>query len=332
MPGPDDVAKLTAELAKMQTVMKEQEEALQYVVMRSKEQGEALAVALKQTKESEGMHGSKPLIVLSSRRIERFRDKPEKTTDPTIQEWVADVRNQAAAKKLEPVEYAAFIRDHLGGKARQEIAGRGSSLESKPEETLSVLLQVFGDGYSLPMLQQQFYAYKQEEEDILTCSLKLVELYDRIVTLDASFQPCREAAMKGRFAEAVLDEGLRRELRRLNEEAPTLTFFAMRDRAIKWLGSASAKKVKVINQEAAVAPPHPLEAIVKRQEDLIAQQQTQIDALMRSTTAAPARGYRSYEPRKCWTCGSTDHLRSQCPTTPQQSARGKNAGAEPPKG
>jgi hypothetical protein len=50
MPGPDDVAKLTAEMANMQTVMKEQEEALQIVVTRLKEQGEALHAALNQAK------------------------------------------------------------------------------------------------------------------------------------------------------------------------------------------------------------------------------------------------------------------------------------------
>jgi hypothetical protein len=123
--------------------------SLQIVLTRSKEQREAIQAALKQAKEPEGMNSGKPPIVLSSRRIKRFRDKPEKNTDPTIQEWVADIRNQAAAKKLEQAEYWAFILDHLGGKTRQEITGRGSTLEGKPEETLGVLLQVFGDGYSL---------------------------------------------------------------------------------------------------------------------------------------------------------------------------------------
>ncbi len=42
--------------------------------------------------------------------------------------------------------------------------------------------------------------------------------------------------MKGRLAEAVRDQGLARELHRLNIEAPGLTFFELRDRAVEWIG------------------------------------------------------------------------------------------------
>ena len=66
--------------------------------------------------------------------------------------------------------------------------------------------------------------------------------------LNESCQAAREKMLKGRLAEAVCDEGLQRELRRLNIEAPTLSFFDVRDHAIEWLGRRQGSPRK----EAAV--------------------------------------------------------------------------------
>ena len=46
-----------------------------------------------------------------------------------------------------------------------------------------------------------------------------------MVELDPTFSPSKTSLLKGRLAEAVRDEGLKRELRRLNIEAPKLDFF-----------------------------------------------------------------------------------------------------------
>ena len=48
----------------------------------------------------------------------------------------------------------------------------------------------------------------------MSCSLHLVRLFDRIVQLDSSFKPGRDAQLKSRLAEAVREENLRTELRR----------------------------------------------------------------------------------------------------------------------
>ena len=58
------------------------------------------------------------------------------------------------------------------------------------------------------------------------------------------FKACRDSALKGRLAEAVNDEGLRRKLRRLNMECPELSFFDARDRAMAWLGTAERSRPK----------------------------------------------------------------------------------------
>ena len=61
------------------------------------------------------------IYVAAGRRLGRFREKPEKHRDPSVQEWVSDVRGQLAARQVrgEGGAHAAFIVDHLAGRASQ---------------------------------------------------------------------------------------------------------------------------------------------------------------------------------------------------------------------
>ena len=111
---------------------------------------------------------------------------------------------------------------------------------------------MFGDGDTLPTLQQKFFSYQQgEKEDLLGLSLKLVEMYDRICRIDPTYVPCREGTLKGRLAEAAQDEGLRRELRQLTIESGHLSYFDMRDRAIGWLGGLGTPRKATIREASA---------------------------------------------------------------------------------
>ena len=250
------------------------------------------------------------IYVASGRRLERFRSAPEKPGDPSIREWVSDVRGQLASHQLTAEESASFILDHLAGRARQEILGRGDEVTSEPEEIFRVLLKVFGDGDTLPQLQQKFFSYRQgPKEDLLTCSLELVELFTRMAKLDESCKATKGKTLKGRLAEAVRDEGLQRELRRLNMEAPELSFFDVRDRAIEWLGRRHPPKEATVQVIEASNDAGGLQALLKKQSELIKKQQQQIDSLLK--VVAQRQGNQG--PRQCYNCKSTGHLKRNCP-------------------
>lgn len=267
----------------------------------------------------------RPIMMLSGRRLDRFRDRPSTSSDPTISEWVADMRSQAATRKFTDPDFASFLIDNLAGKARQEILGRGDAVKNNPEAIIKVLFKVFGDGDNLPLLQQRFYAYKQKDEDLVTCSLNMVEIYDKIVQLDASFGACRDASLKGRFAEAVKDESLKRELRRLNIELPDQTFFELRDRAVHWIGRTSDKALATNQEMTEICDKNELSNadIIKRQEEMIRKQQRQIDSLLRNTTIK-SKQYNGYQKKRlsCWNCGSFSHLQRNCPKAKQEGAKG----------
>ena len=85
-----------------------------------------------------------PLYLATSRKLERFRDRPEKAADPTVEEWVADIKGHLSSRQLQAADQAPFIVDHLVGKARQEIIGRGKEVSGDPTRIFYVLKKVFG--------------------------------------------------------------------------------------------------------------------------------------------------------------------------------------------
>ena len=262
---------------------------------------------------------AKQIYVASGRRLECFRGKPERASDPSVQEWARDVRGQLTARQLEEDNGAAFFIDHLAGRARQEILGRGDVVKGKPEEILRILLKVFGDGDTLPQIQQKFFSYQQSQtEDLLSCSLELVELFNSMTRLDNSFEAVREKTLKGRLAEAVRDEGLRRELRRLNIDSPSLSFFEARDRAIEWLGNSQVKQQReaTVHEVKASEGTGGLKSLLEEQGKKLERQQQQIDAIVKlMTDLQPVRHWDQGQ-RRCYNCQSTEHLKRDCPLRP----------------
>ena len=287
----------------------------------------ALASRLDDTNTSEHVM-DRPIFVTPSRRIDKFRGQPLKPGNATIYEWVADARRLlATSQQLPEASKAALLVDNLSGRARQEILGRGNDTSSCPEAIFKVLLTVFGDGDLLPQLQQRFFSYSQREgESLVVCSLSLLELYDRMLQWDPSFEAGKEKALKGRLAEAVRDESLRRELRRLTMESPDLGYFDLRDRAMQWLGNAARPyrnhhdatqyEVKAVNNID-------LETLVRQQADQLQQLQQQLKRYMATTQRSEDSSHRKPDgPRLCWLCQSPDHLKVNCPQRRWQPRRG----------
>ena len=253
--------------------------------------------------------GASAPIYVATRKLDRFKDRPEKFEDPTVEDWVADARNHLLARNLTGQAAVACVKEHLSGKARLEILGRGS--DDDPEKIFATLLRVFGDGDQLPQLQQKFYSYSQKEgEDLITCSLKLLQLFDRIVQLDSTFESNKTSLLKGRLAEAVRDEGLRRELRRLNAEHKDISFFEARDRALAWLGGdvsgISKPKAKAsINETRTASKESAFEEVLRKQGEMLEKQQKNIEAILArmesGSTSARGTGRRQNQ-RRCWTC------------------------------
>ena len=249
--------------------------------------------------------GIQPIFLSQGRRLEIFKGKPVKPGDQSIHDWIIDMKSQLAVRSLGASEQAAFVRDHLGGNARREILGRGDAVAEDVKEIFATLEKVFGDGDSLPVLLQKFFSYQQTAaEGLLECSLQLVTLHNMICFLDGSYKGSKVETLKGRLAEAVYDEGLRREIRRLNTESPDLDFFGLRDRALDWLGQSKKSKAATLHETSSDKAS--ILDILKKQGDLLEKQQRQIEALMSE------RDRRSTSRVTCFYCNKPGHIQFSC--------------------
>lgn len=260
-------------------------------------------------------------VYVSTRRIERFRDRPKSTSDVSVQEFVSDMKSYLASHPMTLIQQTAVVMGHLAGRARQEIEGRGSTVKD-PSAIFSVLLTVFGDGDSLGQLRTKFYGYQQSvDEDLLGLSLVMVSLYRRMEDLDPDLSRDRDRVLKERLAEAVSDESLCREMRRLNMESTDLSFFDMRDRAERWMGSrqgrnSSAPK-KTVSAQETPSQVDPLLQMLQEHQKLLKDLSSEVKSLKQQKPQRyfkPGGQSQSGERKRlCYVCDSPEHICRDCP-------------------
>ena len=192
----EDLATLKGEVEGLKLALAKKEKDARETAENLGAVEQELKQLLKQSKD-ESVKGEGVVYVTQSRKLETFKGRPVKTTDPTVEEWIKDAKASSDSKGLTKEQTALYLLGHLAGEGRREIlGGRGAEIKSKPEQIYAVLLRVFGAGDSLPQLQQQLFSYRQKEgEDLVSLSLHPVQLFDRIVQLDSSFKHGRDSQL-----------------------------------------------------------------------------------------------------------------------------------------
>ena len=61
-------------------------------------------------------------------------------------------------------------------------------------------------------------------ETVVDCSLKLVEIYNKVAEKDPAYESRQDQTLKERLAASVADQSLSREIRRLIQDAPGVEF------------------------------------------------------------------------------------------------------------
>lgn len=177
-------------------------------------------------------------------QVNSFKDRKIPKYDGTqeIEEWLRTVRSFVNSKTVSEEEKVNYVLDHLSDEAKLEIRLEVNPLKSTVDEIYKILQNIYGIKQSIFELQQDFYGRDQQEDEslsdyshVLIKKLLLLQKKDPVMYKDT------ETILKQRFAEGIQDVSLRRELKRLNRESPTLNFFEVRDQAINWLKDAEGK-------------------------------------------------------------------------------------------
>lgn len=162
------------------------------------------------------------VIVTNPWKIYRFWG----TSEPPVREWISDIKAHIATRRgIGSLYFRTPWR-------QSEESNSGSRIHSwfQPKAIFEILLNVFGDGDTFAQLQHKFFSYRQSEnKSLLICSLELVNIFAQINGIDESWKGIRDKTLQEYFSEAVLDEAVQREVRRLNNDAPHLSFFEIRD-------------------------------------------------------------------------------------------------------
>jgi hypothetical protein len=172
---------------------------------------------------------SEPTTQYKEKKFKKFNGEGD------VMEWTTEVLKYVSTRFQSDAVRIDFIIDHLEGKAKREIKYRLMDVSTTADNLVAMLIDTFGDRDQVIKLQQTFYSRMQQPgESVEDYAYALTDLVVKMRNAGVKLAYTKDQILKERFADGVEDVNLRRELCRLNLEAPTLKFHELRKRALRW--------------------------------------------------------------------------------------------------
>lgn len=276
------------------------------------------------------------------------KDKKVKTftggSGAVFYEWWDDIQISMNFRPFSDEEKAAYIYEHLGGEARDEIKYRPLAVRKHFKSIYDVLVESYGGKQSLIKLQRQFFDRRQKEgESLREYSHALLAIIEEIHR-NSKKETCSDLTLRDQFVENVYDPALCRELKQVVKQSPEISFFDLRKEAIQWEEEVEkpGKRVQKHTEtfEHSVIPVGECSAInVQPKGDpvlseilnTIKKQQAQLDEVTQTLSGmrrpwGRGGGIGRQEPRYdpsgkpiCFRCQIAGHIARNCPKSQSQS-------------
>ena len=224
-----------------------------------------------------------------------------------------------------------FLLSSLEGPAKKEVRFADEAVRESPDAIFELLKKSFGERSTLAQLVSTLFSRKQNErESLRDFSHALLELADRINSVEADALPNRDKLLRDHFIEKLRDRQLRRDLAKCTRDDPSISFREIREEAFLLSPGEEAhvtSRVVECDMNSQLSPLQEVTQLLKgvaqqqqKQQEIMEQQQQQIQLLMNQSTSlqrpvqrtSPGQG-PPQQKRKCYGCGSTDHLVRDCP-------------------
>ena len=265
-----------------------------------KELEEQLAEAQEELQQMKSMMGNLKVKKPSSHYKEKKFAKYNGQGD--IAEWSTEILQYVNDRFDKEVVKIDFIVDHLEGKAKREIKYRLLDVSTDARNVCDMLIDTFGDKDKAIKLQQTFYSRVQQEgETTEQYAYALTDLIVKMIHVGVKQAYTTDQILKERFADGVSDLSLRRELSRLNIEAPGLKFHELRKRALLWEDSDRKDdkdkddKVKASSEE--MKAPNMLQLFKDQQKQLEQMQKLVQSMVSGSTTLVRTTSQSQLDPK-----------------------------------
>jgi hypothetical protein len=236
----------------------------------------------------------RPIIVAREKKPKKFNGKSE---DVSVNEWILDMKCYLSGKSMSRQEAVDIVLESLEPPAKTEVRFQLDLNTATADKLLEVLQNTFGVQDNVVQLERKFFERNQRSfESITEYSYVLMELMFPLQKLDQRFKTEQNKYMKDKFADGILDLGLKRELKRINIEQSDLDFWQLRNRAQRWLEDCRVKShnCNSIDTEPScnAAQAQTLESLIKLQR----QQQDQLNEISKTLTSLKYQK-KSYSPR-----------------------------------
>lgn len=253
----------------------------------------------------------------------RDKKRPIFAGEKDSTEWVEEVRTHINAHFSKDSEKVNYIQEHLGGAAKSEVKFRDFDSKASSAVVLQILLDAYTSQDTLGLLQQKLFSMKQMEETAEEFCTSLMEVMCELRRKGWKNHMDPEPIIKERFAEGVKDPNLRRELTRLNMERPTLKFFELRARAVRWVSEDPetmncTQHCIVAAQQETVTTTDMLK-LIEDQNAVLAQMKETLDELKSKDHSGPSSQhkftsskYPASNVKICRYCKRKGHLIDDC--------------------
>ncbi|XP_055881221.1 uncharacterized protein LOC129926997 [Biomphalaria glabrata] len=179
----------------------------------------------------------RPLIISEqTKRVRQFSGRGT-ADEPTAEDFAREIREAWELRPYSAQEKVAVIMSNVSGPARKELDLQASKTKSDPEALLETLLEAFAQTMPVREAEVVFLRSRQQiAESLRDFSHRLFCEHSVAVSQQRRerVECFSEARLRDQFVHGLNDSALRRELLRLVEEEPAITFIAVRNQALKW--------------------------------------------------------------------------------------------------
>lgn len=191
-----------------------------------------------------------PTIEQLAAEIEKLKSQPDrivviprertvsKFSGSGVNQFVEEIRslwdNRTSSSTKDKLE---SIFSNIDSEVRSEIRCHPKSVQDDPEKLLTVLLDIYGERRGVSELIGVFYqVHQQNGEAVRSFSHRLKRAFDQLQVRQRQMEsrPLEESVLRDQFVSQLRSSLHRRQLKEIVFEKKDVSFFDVRDVAIRW--------------------------------------------------------------------------------------------------